>query len=118
MKLHYNNKYTPLRFSTYIYLRLTKKADQGYHLANHTKLFFTRVGLFKIIRPYNKLAYELDLPHWLTGIHLVISVEHLDPADPDLYYHKVLPPGPIHVDGEERYIINDIIGSELCKVPG
>lgn len=42
-------------------------------------------------------------------MHPVISVEHLEPAPSDPYNRRKPDPGPIHIDGEERYIIDKIL---------
>jgi hypothetical protein len=120
MKTYYDQAHSvPANFAeaTQAYLRLSKKHEKGYHLANQTKLSFTKAGLFKIIRPHGKLAYELELPSWLHSIHPVISVEYLEPAPPDLYGRQLPNPGPIHIDGEARYIIDKLVDVEVRKVP-
>lgn len=95
------------------FLRLSKKSEKGYHLQNHTKLSFEKIGPFLIVRSHGPWAFEIKLPPWLKGMHPVISVEHLEPAPPDPYDRPKLEPGPIHVHGEERYIIEEIVGREM-----
>jgi hypothetical protein len=80
--------------------------------------FWTR--LFQLV--YTELAFttanhsaadgKLELPE-LLSIHPVISVEHLEPAPPDPYDRSKPEPGPIHVDGEERYIRGNVGKSDL-----
>ena len=118
MKLYYDAKHAPPKFEDAVYLKLTKKGEKGYHLQNQTKLSFFKVGPLDIIRPHGNLAYEIELPDWLKGIHPVISVEHLEPANKDPYNRPQPEPGPIFVNGEHRYIIEKIIGKELRKVEG
>jgi hypothetical protein len=75
MKIYYDQAHSlPANFADtdQTYLRLSKKNDKGYHLANQTKLLFTKARPFKIVRPHGNLAYELKFPYWLRGIHPVI----------------------------------------------
>lgn len=82
------------KFGEWVYLRLSKKGTDGYHLQNQTKLSFDKVGPFRVISPKSPLTYEIELPEWLTGIHNVISVEHLEPHNPEPYERPVPEPGP------------------------
>jgi hypothetical protein len=117
MKLYYDKDHLPPKFGDRAYLRLSKKSERGYHLQNQTKLSFTRAGPFDIVRAHRPLAFELRQPDWLR-IHPVISVEHLEPAPVDPFNRPQPEPGPIHVDGEERYIIEDILDCETRRAPG
>jgi hypothetical protein len=118
MKIYYDEQHSVLHFDDYAYLRLSKKNEKGYRLENQTKLSFNKIGPFRVLRPYGNLAYEIELPDWLKGMHPVISVEHLEPAPPDPYHRRRPDPGPVHVDGEERYIIDKILSHETRRVPG
>jgi hypothetical protein len=118
MKIYYDEQHSVPHFDDYAYLRLSKKNEKGYHLENQTKLSFNKIGPFRILRAFGNLAYEIELPDWLKGMHPVISVEHLEPAPPDPYHRHRPDPGPIHVDGEERYIIDKILSHETRRVPG
>ena len=118
MKIQYDKVYAiPTDFKEQAYIRLSKKNDKGYHLANKTKLSFIKAGPLKIICLYRKLAYELELPHWLPGINPVISVKHLEPAPSDPYLRQLPRPSPIHVNTEAQYIINKIEDVKTCKEP-
>ena len=121
MKLHYDSTHIPPVFTDYAYLRISKKHEKGYHLQNHTKLSFDKIGPLKIIRKHSDLAYEIELPSWLTGINPIISVEFLEPAPNDPSGDSPPPPpspGPITLDGQEKYIIESIIGKESRHIPG
>lgn len=109
MKIYYDDHHFMPRFDEYAYLRLSKKNERGYHLGNQTKLSFNKIGPFRILRSHGDLAHEIDLPDWLKGMHPVISVEHLESAPSDPYNRRKPDPGPIHIDGEERYIIDKIL---------
>jgi hypothetical protein len=79
MKQYYDiGRHVPV-FKDKAYLRLSKKSESGYHLQNQTKLSFNKISPFNIVKPIGKLAYEIQLPDWLSGIHPVISIEHLEP---------------------------------------
>lgn len=121
MKIYYDQKHTPPRFKVgqKAFIRLSKKSDEGYYLQNQTKLSLEKIGPFLITERSGPLAFRLELPDCLKGIHLVISVEHLEPAPDSGPYERAEPkPGPIHVEGQERYIIEKISGREMRKVPG
>ncbi len=117
MKIYYDQNHTPPRFKVgqKAFIHLSKKSDKGYHLQNQTKLSFTKVGPLPILRSHGPLAFELKIPPTLKGIHPVISAEYLEPALSDPYKRAEPEPGPIHIHGEERYIIKNIIGKEMRK---
>lgn len=121
MKLSYDSKHTVPVFNTgWAYLKLAKKGDTGYHLQNQTKLSARKIGPFPVLE-VNPLSCKLDLPDWLggpNGIHPVISVEHLEPAKPDLYQRKQPESGPIIIDGVQKFIIDKIINREVRSTPG
>jgi hypothetical protein len=112
MKIQYDKNHKPPVFEEEVYLKISKKQDKGYYLENHTKLSFNKIGPFKIIKPVGDLAYEIELPTWLR-IHLVISVEHFIPVTKDIYNRPKPEPGYITVEGEERYIIEKVLGEQI-----
>jgi hypothetical protein len=85
------------------YLKLAKGTDRGYRLQGQTKLSFKKIDPFRILSS-TRNGLEIELPDWLHGIYPVISVEHLEPAHDDPYERSEPQPGPIEVNGEERYI--------------
>jgi hypothetical protein len=118
MKQYYDaGRHTPT-FTNKAYLRLSKKSEAGYHLQNQAKLSFDKVGPFEIIRPVGILAYEIQLPDWLSGIHSIISIDHLEAYHQDPYERPAPDPGPIQVHGEDRFIVEKILDKELRKVKG
>ena len=118
MKIDFDKHHVRPQFTGSVYLRISHSAEKGYHLQNHNKLRLPTVGPCRIIRPHGNLAYEVELPKWLTGINPIISVEFLEPAKNDPYKRMLPPPGPITVDGEERYVIEHILGKESRRVKG
>jgi hypothetical protein len=118
MKMYYDARHIRPKFGSHAYLRIAKSHEKGYHLQNHTKLSPNKIGPLKIVQPHGPLAYEIELPSWLKGVHPVISVEYLEPAPLDPYKRTLPKPGPITVQGEERYIIDKIIGKESRTGPG
>lgn len=122
--MYYDGNRTPPQFGDHAYLRLAPHSQPGYHTQDQTKLLGNRLGPLQIVRAVGKLAYEIELPPWLTSVHLVISVEHLELVllDPFLY-KPVLTPGPLRVDyknGEavEKFIIERIIAKRRRKTAG
>lgn len=59
--MYYDESHTMPRFSTHVYLRISKNYENGYYLQNYTKLSFNKVGPFKILESYRGLVYKLDL---------------------------------------------------------
>lgn len=120
MKAIYDKKRKPveIHIRDKVYLKLAKEVDNGYKLLdNFTKFSFNKIGPYKVTRVITPLSFELELPSWLS-IHPVISIEYLEPKGMDPYERKNPEPGPILVDGEERYIIEEITDKEMRSVPG
>jgi hypothetical protein len=82
-------KHTTPKFGAgWAFLKLAKLGDNGYHLNSQNKISARKIGPYPILE-VNLLSCKLDLPEWLGGpnsIHPVISVEHLEPAQPDPYH--------------------------------
>ena len=97
MKQYYDLGQVLPTFKDKAYLRLSKKANAGYHLQNQTKLSFDKIGPFDILEAKGPLAFKLRLPDWLSGIHPVVSIEHLEPYQPDPYHRSLLELSPILV---------------------
>jgi hypothetical protein len=120
MKAIYDEKRKPVEIHVEdeVYLKLAKGVDNGYKLLdNFTKFSFNKMGPYKVAKVISPLSFELELPSWLS-IHPVISIEHLEPKNADPYKRKHPEPGPILVDGEEKYIIEEITDKEMRSVPG
>ena len=101
------------------YIKLAKGIDEGYRIANQSKLDPIKSGPYPVKRRVGRLAFELDLPPHLK-MHPVITIAHLEPAPdtPDPYKRAKPPPAPIVHDGQEKYIVDRIIRKELRKSPG
>jgi hypothetical protein len=63
------------------------------------------------------LSYKLTLPDWLK-IYPIISIDHLEKRDKDLYKRELPGPGPIVKDGKEKYIVEKIVRKEMRTEPG
>ncbi|SLM34770.1 hypothetical protein LPUS_03710 [Lasallia pustulata] len=65
----------------------------------------------KVKQVINSYAYELDLPR-AYGVHPVFHVNLLDPVATDsLEGHQQEPPPPILIDGEEEWLVEEILDS-------
>ena len=70
---------------------------------------------FKVKRVINPYAYELDLPR-AYGVHPVFHVNLLDPVATDfLKGHRQEPPPPILIDGEEEWLVEEILDSQKIR---
>ena len=79
------------------------------------KLDMRRAGLFKIKRVISPYAYELNLPKALQ-VHPVFHVNLLDPVAIDpLEGHQQEPPLPLIIDGEEEWLVEDILDSQKIR---
>ena len=120
MKSIYDEKRKPvdIRVNDEVYIKLAKGIEEGYKLLdNFTKFSFNKLGPYAVTKVVNPLSFKLKLPSWLR-IHPVISIEHLEPKEKDLYNRKTPEPGPIYIDGQEQYIIDEIMDKEMRSVPG
>ncbi|OQE32977.1 hypothetical protein PENFLA_c001G01351 [Penicillium flavigenum] len=84
MKQRYDQRHTPMFFSTgdYVYLRLAQGAEPGYILPSRhvTRKLTQRHVKCRVLERVGCLAYRLQLPPELAGAHPVISVQRLEGA--------------------------------------
>jgi hypothetical protein len=121
MKIWYDNRHRRSQFEDWVYLRLAKKGTDGYHLQNQNKISHNKIGPLKVLERKGLLAYRLQLPEWLTGVHPIISVEHLEPApalESDPYHRPQPEPGPVQMQGMEKYLVEKILRKESRSTPG
>jgi hypothetical protein len=77
------------------------------------KLYWKRLGRFKVKKVISPYAYELDLPSSMK-IHPVFHVSKLDPCATDPLPGHVPPPAPpVVVEGEEEWELDEILDSRL-----
>jgi hypothetical protein len=81
------------------------------------KLSHRRLGPFPIEKCIGTHAYRLTLPASMKRLHPVFNVVKLTaaPMDPIPGRHRPQPPPPELVDGEEEYIVEDIIDSRMFR---
>jgi hypothetical protein len=79
------------------------------------KLSHRRLGPYPIERQVSKNAYRLRLPNPMRRLHPVFNVVKLTPApaDPIEGRQPKLPPPPELVDGEEEYLVEEILNSKM-----
>jgi hypothetical protein len=75
------------------------------------KLTDRRLGPFKILDKLSDRAYRLELPENLK-IHNVFYVGLLSKVKEDDSRPIIREPGPLEVEGEEEYEVEEIINSE------
>jgi hypothetical protein len=78
---------------------------------NSPKLTDRRLGPFKVIEKLSDRAYRLELPESLK-IHNVFYVGLLSKVREDASRPILREPGPIEVEGEEEYEVEEIVDSE------
>jgi hypothetical protein len=78
---------------------------------NSPKLTDQRLGPFKIIEKLSDRAYKLELPENLK-IHNVFYVGLLSKVKEDDSRLILREPGPLEVEGEEEYEVEEIVDSE------
>src|SRR5271155_4991204 len=81
------------------------------------KLSHRRLGPFEVIRKVGNGADRLKLPPSMSRLHPVFNVVKLmtAPADPILGRHRPLPPSPEIINGEEEWIIEEILDSKMVN---
>ena len=81
------------------------------------KLSHRRLGPFPIVRRVGNGAYRLRLPPSMSRLHLVFNVVKLTPALPDpIPGRRALPPPPPElVEGEEEWIVEEILDSKIMN---
>jgi len=79
------------------------------------KLSHRRLGPYPIERQISKNAYRLKLPNPMRRLHLVFNVVKLTPAptDPIVGRRPKLPPPPELIEGEEEYLVEEILDSKM-----
>ena len=111
MAVRYDAKHRIPDLQGHVYLKLAKTGDNGYHIPKHSSLSTKKVGPFKILDKISPLAYRLQLPPSMK-IHPVISVVHLEQAQPDPYDREIPPPEAIVIQGRKQYVVERIIRRE------
>ena len=81
------------------------------------KLSHQHLGPFLIKRKVGNNAYQLLLPPAMKHLHLVFNVVKLTQAPIDPFTRKHVPPPPLPeiIDGEEEWIVEEIIDSKLMN---
>ena len=81
------------------------------------KLSHRRLGPFPIIEKVGNSAYRLRLPLSMSRLHPVFNVVKLTlaPEDPIEGRRPHLPPPPELIDGEEEYIVEEILDSKMMN---
>src|SRR6266568_8831209 len=79
------------------------------------KLSHLRLGPFPVERRVGTNAYRLTLPPSMKRLHLVFNVVKLTPApnDPIPGRRTAPPPPPELIDGEEEYVVEEILDSRM-----
>jgi hypothetical protein len=79
------------------------------------KLSHRRLGPYPIERQVSKNAYRLRLPNPMRRLHPVFNVVKLTPSpdDPIEGRQPKLPPPPELVEGEEEYLVEEILDSKM-----
>jgi hypothetical protein len=81
------------------------------------KLSHRRLGPFPIVKKVGNGAYRLRLPPSMSRLHPVFNVVKLTPAPDDPIEGRRLrpPPPPELVDGEEEWIVEEILDSKVIN---
>ena len=81
------------------------------------KLSHRQLGPFPIERQVSRHAYKLRLPFSMRKLHLVFNVVKLTTAPADLIAgrHPTLPPPPEVIEGEEEYLVAEILDSKMFR---
>ena len=81
------------------------------------KLSHRRLGPFPVERRIGTHAYRLTLPASMKLLHPVFNVVKLTaaPTDPIPGQHRPQPPLPELIDGEEEYVVEEIIDSRMFR---
>ena len=81
------------------------------------KLSHRRLGPFRIIKKVGNGTYRLQLPPSMSRLHPVFNVIKLTPAleDPVQGQHVPPPPLPEIIDGEEEWVIEEILNSRMIN---
>jgi hypothetical protein len=81
------------------------------------KLSHRQLGPFPVERQVSQNAYRLRLPFSMRRLHPVFNVVKLTaaPADPIAGRHPSPPPPPEVIDGEEEYLVAEILDSKMFR---
>jgi len=81
------------------------------------KLSHRQLGPYPIERRVSKYAYWLTLPPLMKRLHPVFNVVKLTlaPDDPIPSRRRTPPPPPELVEGEEEYIVEEVLNSRLFR---
>jgi hypothetical protein len=119
MKLQFDKKHKPIDFEVgqKIYLKLIQGTRKWYRLPKSNVFSPVKEGPLETVEKVGKLAYRLQLPPRLLGMHNVVSVIHLEPAPStaDEYSRPVPKPQLIEFGGETYYEVEKILGIERRK---
>jgi hypothetical protein len=80
---------------------------------NSPKLTDWRIGPFKVVEKLLDRAYRLQLPEILK-IHNVFYVRILSKVKEDKARPIIMEPGPLEIEGEEEYEVEEIVDSKRC----
>ena len=81
------------------------------------KLSHHRLGPFPVERQIGTNAYRLTLPPSMKWLHLVFNVVKLTPAPNNPIPGRQRPPPPLPelIDGEEEYLVEEILDSRMFR---
>jgi len=81
------------------------------------KLSHRRLGPYPVERRVGRHAYRLTLPPSMKRLHPVFNVVKLTLAEKDPIHgrHQDPPPPPELVDGEEEYLVDEILNSRMFR---
>ena len=80
-----------------------------------SKLDYTKLGPFKILKKVGNRAYKLELPTTIK-IHPVFHVSLLEPVvEEKIPGRTQTPPPPVIIDDSEEYEVENILDSRICR---
>ena len=81
------------------------------------KLSHRRLGPFPIVKKVGNGAYRLQLPPSMSRLHPVFNVVKLTPAPEDPVQGRHVPPPPLPeiIDGEEEWVVEEILDSRMIN---
>jgi hypothetical protein len=81
------------------------------------KLSHRRLGPYEVEKQVSRNAYRLRLPNSMSRLHPVFNVVKLTPAPPDPIPGRrpAPPPEPELVNGEEEYVVEQILNSRMFR---
>ena len=79
------------------------------------KLSHCHLGPYRVKCSVGRFAYRLTLSHSMRRLHPVFNVVKLTPAPPDpiVGRRRTPPPPPELIDGEEEYVVEEILDSRM-----